>query len=101
MRHVLVDGLGHAWSGGAEGFAFSDPSGPSASEMVWRFFRARTRSDYPLIESEPPRCTERVASSFMHYWWYRSMTFAEYRCDMWGAGARRRLDGVWSGGRCR
>lgn len=32
-----VDRLGHAWSGGAAGQAFSDPKGPDASRMIWSF----------------------------------------------------------------
>jgi poly(hydroxyalkanoate) depolymerase family esterase len=32
-----VMGLGHAWSGGAAGKAFSDPQGPDASRMIWAF----------------------------------------------------------------
>lgn len=32
-----VDGLGHAWSGGAPGLPYSDPTGPDASRMVWAF----------------------------------------------------------------
>ena len=32
-----VDKLGHAWSGGAAGQAFSDPKGPDASRMIWSF----------------------------------------------------------------
>ena len=34
---VQVDGLGHAWSGGAARQRFSDANGPDASRMVWRF----------------------------------------------------------------
>ena len=33
----LVDGLGHAWSGGAAGQPYSDPKGPDASRMIWAF----------------------------------------------------------------
>ncbi|WP_432559795.1 extracellular catalytic domain type 1 short-chain-length polyhydroxyalkanoate depolymerase [Granulicoccus sp. GXG6511] len=33
----LVDGLGHAWCGGAGDFAFSDRRGPRASTEMWRF----------------------------------------------------------------
>jgi len=33
----LVDGLGHAWSGGAAGQAFSDARGPDAARMIWSF----------------------------------------------------------------
>lgn len=36
-RLVEVNGLGHAWSGGAKSQAFSDPQGPDASRMVWHF----------------------------------------------------------------
>lgn len=32
-----VSGLGHAWSGGAAGWAYSDPKGPDASRMIWAF----------------------------------------------------------------
>jgi poly(hydroxyalkanoate) depolymerase family esterase len=36
-RLVEVEGLGHAWSGGAARQAFSDARGPDASRMVWQF----------------------------------------------------------------
>lgn len=32
-----VNGLGHAWSGGAPGQRYSDPKGPDASRMIWTF----------------------------------------------------------------
>lgn len=32
-----VQGLGHAWSGGAASQAYSDPKGPDASSMIWAF----------------------------------------------------------------
>jgi len=32
-----INGLGHAWSGGAAGRAYSDPKGPNASRMIWTF----------------------------------------------------------------
>lgn len=34
---VEVDKLGHAWSGGASGQAYSDALGPDASRLVWTF----------------------------------------------------------------
>jgi len=36
---VEIAGLGHAWSGGAAGQAFSDPLGPDASRLTWAFAR--------------------------------------------------------------
>ncbi len=38
LRKVLVFGLDHAWSGGNAEFAFNDPNGPDASQMIWEFF---------------------------------------------------------------
>jgi poly(3-hydroxybutyrate) depolymerase len=38
IRLVRIDGLGHAWSGGSAGQAFSDPSGPDALKIALRFF---------------------------------------------------------------
>lgn len=32
-----VIGLGHAWSGGGAGQAYSDPKGPDASRIIWAF----------------------------------------------------------------
>lgn len=39
VRLVDIQGLGHAWSGGAPGQAFSDPTGPDALKLAWRFFK--------------------------------------------------------------
>jgi poly(3-hydroxybutyrate) depolymerase len=39
MHELLeIDGLGHAWSGGAAGRSHTDPQGPSATEAIWTFF---------------------------------------------------------------
>jgi poly(hydroxyalkanoate) depolymerase family esterase len=47
MHELLrVEGLGHAWSGGAPGGSYTDPRGPDATEAIWRFF-AETTADRP------------------------------------------------------
>jgi poly(3-hydroxybutyrate) depolymerase len=43
LRVVKVEGLRHAWSGGAPGQAFSDPGGPDALKIALRFFSVNGR----------------------------------------------------------
>jgi poly(hydroxyalkanoate) depolymerase family esterase len=43
-ERLEVDGLGHAWSGGAPGGSYTDPRGPDATEAIWTFF-AHTAAD--------------------------------------------------------
>jgi poly(hydroxyalkanoate) depolymerase family esterase len=38
QEHLEVEGLGHAWSGGAAGGSYTDPRGPSAAAAIWEFF---------------------------------------------------------------
>jgi len=37
VRHALVEGLGHAWSGGDSHFAYADGRGPDALALLMRF----------------------------------------------------------------
>jgi poly(3-hydroxybutyrate) depolymerase len=43
----LVQGAGHAWSGGSRRGAHTDPKGPDASARMMEFFWARTHSGLP------------------------------------------------------
>ncbi|MEZ7895249.1 MAG: PHB depolymerase family esterase [Thauera sp.] len=40
VRLCEVERLGHAWSGGVADEHFSDPKGPDASTLIWRFVQA-------------------------------------------------------------
>jgi poly(hydroxyalkanoate) depolymerase family esterase len=39
VRHVLVDGLGHAWSGGDDRHPYNDPRGPDATALLSAFVK--------------------------------------------------------------
>lgn len=45
-EYLRVDGMGHAWSGGAAGGSYADHRGPDAAEAMWRFF-AEVTADAP------------------------------------------------------
>lgn len=37
-RSILVDQLGHSWSGGLNGLPYNDAKGPDATRLIWDFF---------------------------------------------------------------
>ena len=54
---VLVAGMGHAWSGGAAGQPFSDPTGPDASRQLWAFAAKQFRDKVHTPAATPSRGT--------------------------------------------
>lgn len=42
-QHYIIDGMGHAWSGGDGSLPFTDPAGPDASVISWVFMSGFTR----------------------------------------------------------
>lgn len=42
-EHWIIEGAGHAWSGGDAAGSYTDPNGPDASAQMLRFFSARAR----------------------------------------------------------
>jgi poly(hydroxyalkanoate) depolymerase family esterase len=52
LRSILIEGLGHAWSGGDERFRFNDSAQPDTSRLIWDFlskFRRPLRRRAPLL----------------------------------------------------
>jgi len=52
LRSILINGLGHAWSGGNAHEVFNDPTPPHASGLIWDFlskYRRPTPQRWPLI----------------------------------------------------
>lgn len=43
LEKYIVDGMGHAWSGGSSAAPYTDPQGPNASQLMWQFFAAHPR----------------------------------------------------------
>ena len=55
---AVVEGLAHAWSGGASNQPFSDVHGPDASRMAWTFAARQFRTlDDERVASAPRRAT--------------------------------------------
>jgi poly(3-hydroxybutyrate) depolymerase len=47
LRSILIEGLGHAWSGGDERERFNDPMPPDASRLLWDFLSEFRRPAEP------------------------------------------------------
>ncbi|MDE2220929.1 MAG: PHB depolymerase family esterase, partial [Gammaproteobacteria bacterium] len=56
VRLLLIDGLGHAWSGGDAKQSFNDPAGPDASLMIVDFLmrhRLAAQASSPVLVTTP------------------------------------------------
>jgi poly(hydroxyalkanoate) depolymerase family esterase len=51
LRSILIEGLGHAWSGGDERLRFNDSAQPSTSHLIWDFLSKFRR---PVTRRPPP-----------------------------------------------
>jgi poly(hydroxyalkanoate) depolymerase family esterase len=51
LRSIVIEGLGHAWSGGDERFRFNDSAQPATSHLVWDFL---SRFRRPAPRRVPP-----------------------------------------------
>ena len=49
LRSILIEGLGHAWSGGDERLRFNDPAQPDTSRLIWDFLSNFRRPVRPRI----------------------------------------------------
>ncbi|MBX0302955.1 extracellular catalytic domain type 1 short-chain-length polyhydroxyalkanoate depolymerase [Haloarcula salinisoli] len=47
----VVEGMGHAWSGGNPGGSFVDAFGPNASELFWAFFASHGTARRPVADA--------------------------------------------------
>ncbi len=53
VRKVIVDGMGHAWSGGSVSGTYVDAAGPDATAMIWDFFKLHA-GETPLRTTASP-----------------------------------------------
>ena len=54
MQKYLVDGMGHAWSGGSSLGNYTDSKGPDASKIMWGFLSGDSFDDGEPEEPEEP-----------------------------------------------
>jgi poly(hydroxyalkanoate) depolymerase family esterase len=47
LEKYMIDGMGHAWSGGNSAGSYTDPKGPDSSEITWQFFK-----NHPMQSSD-------------------------------------------------
>jgi len=53
LRKILIEGLGHAWSGGDAQYEFNDAAGPEASRLILDFATRHHREIQPTASPAP------------------------------------------------
>jgi poly(hydroxyalkanoate) depolymerase family esterase len=102
LESVVIDGLGHAWSGGAAGHDYADPRGPDAGALFWSFFRGHRLNPDTLHSAGPHACRDQWGAPWWHLTWGGTMSLAEYTCNMnpWSMVWRHEIEGIHGPGRC-
>lgn len=57
IKHVVVEGMGHAWPGGDRSGSYTDPGGPPASLMLLDFFADQASGPVPVPAPTPTPST--------------------------------------------
>ncbi|WP_243555726.1 extracellular catalytic domain type 1 short-chain-length polyhydroxyalkanoate depolymerase [Priestia megaterium] len=58
MEKYMIEGMGHAWSGGSTSGSYTDPKGPNATKLSWNFFKSHPKNgDAPDPEDISPPFT--------------------------------------------
>lgn len=55
MEKYMIDGMGHAWSGGSTAGSYTDPNGPNASQISWEFFKNHPKNG--AVDTTSPTTT--------------------------------------------
>lgn len=62
MEKYLVDGMGHAWSGGNTSGSYTDPNGPNQTQITWNFFKSVSGGINPPTDTTAPITTANPTS---------------------------------------